>query len=127
MPKEPSPSHRSIGDHGETIAVNYLLSQGYTIIDRNYQIKGGEIDIVAQKGGFHIFIEVRYRYSDTYGHPLDTFSPSKKRTLKRAIMIYISKHKIDSEHIRIDFIGIMPYYKKNGGFFRLWHIKGINL
>ncbi len=55
-----------------------------------------------------VFIEVKYRKNEDYGHPLDTFSMAKRRAMKRTIMLYINKNKIDLELVRIDFIGIMP-------------------
>ena len=61
-----------------------------------------------QKDQIFVFFEVRYRKTELYGHPLDTMNVSKKRTLKRAILIYIAKHKIDPEKVRVDFIGLMP-------------------
>lgn len=55
-----------------------------------------------------IFVEVKFRKNEDYGHPLDTFTIPKRRAMKRTVMIYINKNKIDLEKIRIDFIGIMP-------------------
>ena len=59
-------------------------------------------------GDITVFIEVKYRKNEDYGHPLDTFTLPKRRALKRSIMLYIHKNKIDLEKIRIDFVGIMP-------------------
>ncbi|MBC7503513.1 YraN family protein [Candidatus Gracilibacteria bacterium] len=118
------PSNRSIGDNGEEIAVKYLKSKGYQIIDRNYQIKGGELDIVMGEGELTIFVEVKYRKNEAYGHPLDTFTWAKRRAMKRTIMLYSHKNKIDLEKIRIDFIGIMP--NAIGGH-RVWHVRGVEV
>lgn len=117
-------SHRSIWDRGEDIAVKYLESKNYKIIDRNYQIKWGEIDIIMSDGHFIIFVEVKFRKNEDYGHPLDTFTIPKRRAMKRTIMLYTNKNKIDLEKIRIDFIGIMP---NSLWGHRIWHIKGIDL
>jgi putative endonuclease len=117
------PSRRSIWDKGEDIAVKYLEWHGYRIIDRNYQIKWGEIDIIAEKDGKYLFFEVRFRRDELHGHPLDTFGPTKRRTLKRTVFFYCQKHGIDIESIQIDFIGIM--HKKDGTGYRLWHVRGV--
>lgn len=82
--------------------------KGFALIERNFQIKGGEIDLIMQKDEIFVFFEVRYRRTELYGHPLDTMSVGKKRTLRRAILMYITKHKIDPEKVRVDFIGLMP-------------------
>ena len=119
-----SHSNRSIWDIWEDIAVKYLESKKYTIIDRNYQVKGGEIDIIMWGWGLTIFVEVKYRKNEDYGHPLDTFSVEKKRAMKRTIMLYVAKNKIDLEKVRIDFIGIMP---NNDGGHRVWHVRGVEI
>ena len=47
---------------GESAVCRYLMQQGYTIRKRNYRIRGGEIDIIAQKGEILAFVEVKTRY-----------------------------------------------------------------
>ncbi len=59
-------------------------------------------------GDVTIFVEVKFRKNEDYGHPLDTFTMPKRRAMKRTIILYTNKNKIDLEKIRIDFIGIMP-------------------
>jgi putative endonuclease len=117
-------SHRSIWDTGEDIAVRYLENKGYETIERNYQVKWGEIDIIMRDHRLTVFIEVKYRKNEDYGHPLDTFSQAKRRAMKRTIMLYINKNKIDLELVRIDFIGIMP--NKLWGH-RVWHVRGVEV
>lgn len=119
-----SPSHRSIWDAWEDIAIKYLKSKGYFLIDRNYQVKWGEIDIIMREWNLTIFIEVKYRKNEDYGHPLDTFSMSKRRAMKRTIMLYVNKNKIDLEQVRIDFIGIMPNTLWGH---RVWHVRGVEM
>ena len=118
------PSHRSIWDIGEDIAVKYLENKGYILLERNFQIKGGEIDIIMNDEDFTIFIEVKYRKNEDFWHPLDTFSMTKRRAMKRTIMLYVNKNKIDLEKIRIDFIGIMP---NTLWWHRIWHMRGIEV
>ncbi len=117
-------SNRSIWNHGEDIAVAYLESKWYQIIERNYQVKWGEIDIIMRDHQLTIFIEVKYRKNDAYGHPLDTFSGAKRRAMKRTIMLYVAKNKIDLEEVRIDFIGIMP---NTVWGHRVWHVRGVEI
>jgi putative endonuclease len=118
------PSRRSIWDTWEDIATQYLESKGFEIIARNYQIKWGEIDIIARDGDITVFIEVRYRRDESHGHPLDTFGVMKRRALKRTAYMYIHKNKVDPDMIRIDFIGIMP--RAEWGH-RVWHVRGVGV
>lgn len=110
----------------EGIARRYLEEKGYEIVEMNYTIKWGEIDIIAKKWGLSIFVEVRYRFDESHAHPLDTFTYSKRRVMKRSVLSYLMKHHIAEDQIRIDFIGIMP--RKDGTIgHRLWHIRGVEL
>jgi putative endonuclease len=119
-----TPSRRSIWDQWEDIAVKYLEWKWWKILERNYQIKWWEIDIIASDGDFFVFVEVRYRKNENHGHPLDTFGIMKRRALKRTAFMYIHKNKIDPDMMRIDFIGIMP--NTEGGK-RVWHIRGVEV
>ena len=71
-------SKQLLGASGEEIAVDYLISQGYVVFDRNWRSKSGEIDIVASEK-FNsqdelIFIEVKTRSSRDYGDPIEAIS-----------------------------------------------------
>jgi len=119
-------SRRATGYIGEEIARKYLESKWYSIIEMNYTIHGWEIDIIAKEKDITVFVEVRYRFDGSHAHPLDTFGPMKRKTLKKTILYYISKYHISDNMIRIDFIGLMP--KKDGTVgHRLWHIRGVEL
>ena len=50
--------NKSIGGAGEEAAAKYLRRKGYKILERNYHIRGGELDIIAQKDGYIVFVEV---------------------------------------------------------------------
>ena len=53
-------------------------------------------------------MEVRYRVNEDHGHPLDSFGVMKRRAMRRTLMLYVNKNKINLEQVRVDFIGIMP-------------------
>ena len=119
-------SRRATGYSGEEIARKYLEREGYEIIEMNYTIKWGEIDIIARDGEITVFVEVRYRFDESHAHPLDTFGVTKRRIMKRSVMYYVMKKWLDESMIRIDFIGLMP--KKDGTVgHRLWHVRGIEI
>lgn len=52
---------RGIGNKGEAIAASFLENNGIIILERNYQNRFGEIDIIAREGNVLLFIEVKYR------------------------------------------------------------------
>ena len=72
--------HNEIGKQGEEVAVNYLLKNGYEIIERNYQARKAEIDIIARKGDWLIVVEVKTRSSIDFGNPEDFVDKKKIKT-----------------------------------------------
>ena len=57
------------GKIGEDLAVEYLRSKGYEILERNFLCKQGEIDIIALDKNYLVFIEIKARTSNKYGLP----------------------------------------------------------
>jgi putative endonuclease len=72
---------REIGALGEKIAAEYLTGLGYVIRERNFRSREGEIDIIAEKDDFLVFIEVRTRTSSSYGTPEESVTAQKKERL----------------------------------------------
>lgn len=95
------------GKLGEDIAVEYLKKQGFKIIDRNFRIRGGEIDIVAIDGETLAFIEVKTRSSSEFGTPLEAITPWKLRALIRSAEFYKIKHPRLPEAMRIDAVAVI--------------------
>ena len=106
-PKQKEPTEKqSTGRMGEDIAVKYLGNKGFSILERNYLKKYGEIDIIAQKHDTVHFIEVKSvsceihtenvsRVTDSY-RPEDNIHPQKLKRLSRTIQAYLlSRHPID--------------------------------
>ena len=95
------------GREGENLAEEFLTVRGYEIIQRNYRLSFGEIDIIARDGNTVCFIEVKSRETDQYGHPYEAVTPSKQRTIRRAAQVYLMEHEdMNKYFIRFDVIGI---------------------
>ena len=71
--------NRVVGKLGEDIAARFLSRKGYAVIGRNVKTFVGEIDIVARKGSFIIFIEVKTRGTNSLGPPYLSITKKKKR------------------------------------------------
>ena len=102
---------RAKGAEGEAFVADYLIKNGYTIAARNFFVKGGEIDIVAQKGSLIVFVEVR-SWDKVYwegGSPLETILPHKIKRIKHASLLYIQKHAINLQcyAVRYDVAGLV--------------------
>ena len=96
---------QATGKFGEDFAVDYLISNGYNILDTNWRFGQLEIDIVAQKGDFIIFCEVKTRKNANFGSPENFVTPLKQRNIIRAAHHYISAKNISLE-ARFDIIAI---------------------
>ena len=95
-----------IGNKGERIARNYLRLRLYKILETNYRRKTGEIDIIAKKGGYIIFIEVKYRNNTNKGLPREAVTAFKQRQIKRTAEMYIIENKLSCD-MRFDVIEIL--------------------
>jgi putative endonuclease len=95
------------GRRGESIAEDYLLDQGYRIVKRNFRLgRNGEIDLIAFDGAALVFIEVKYRRSNTYGSPEDAVTAGKRRQLRRIAEGFLAINPQQASEYRFDVIAI---------------------
>ena len=94
------------GNYGESLAVNFLKKQGYKIMERNYRIRGGEIDIVARDGEFLVFVEVKARWSHEYGLPSESITYYKVKALLKTAAFYCVKINWGDKPYRIDMVSV---------------------
>lgn len=95
-----------IGKHGEDVACEYLQENGYKILERNYRIRGGEIDIICKDGDYLVFVEVKTRWSHEYGLPVESITPWKIKHLLKTAQFYLMKIDWGDGPYRLDFISI---------------------
>jgi putative endonuclease len=95
---------QTIGTWGEGIASGYLAERGYNVIARNVRTPYGEIDIIAEKDGFTIFVEVKARTSSSLGPPEISVTPRKQEHMRSAAEYYAAEHELD--HWQIDVIAV---------------------
>lgn len=103
--------HHLLGKNGEDIAVEYLTQKNYKIIERNFHCKSGEIDIIALKDEYLVFVEVKTRSSNKYGVPSEAVTKSKIEHLYKTAKYYVYTRNLQDEFIRFDVIEI--YFKNN--------------
>ena len=80
------------GDKGENIVGRYLAGKGYTLLREKYRSPFGEIDLVAQDGGYTVFIEVKYRRTPRYGMPCEAVDVRKQKNMRQAALHYMAAH-----------------------------------
>ena len=99
-------SNTDIGNKGEDLACQILKKNGYKIIERNYRIRGGEIDIVAKDKDTLVFVEVKTRWSHEYGLPSESMTPWKIRSLLKTARFYVQKINWGDKEYRLDFVSV---------------------
>lgn len=99
---------KEIGAFYEKKAVKFLKKKGYKIIERNYQNKYGELDIICyDKTDTLVICEVKYRSSLLYGTPYDTITNKKIKNICKTTVGYYREHKISFEQLcRFDVVVI---------------------
>lgn len=115
MPKVFTSQTQKTGEIGENLAVRFLMKHGYSVLNRNYTKKWGEIDIVAEKGDILHFIEVKSVSRETLKdinretmddyRPEDNMHPWKLKRLSRTIQTYLLSEKIpDDKDWQVDLL-----------------------
>ena len=96
----------NLGQIGETLAAKYLTKKGYRIIEQNFRIRGGEIDIIAIDGITLVYVEVKTRTGNQFGYPEEAVTPQKIKFLERAAKFYRLKRKNLPDLERIDVLAL---------------------
>ncbi|WP_297955735.1 YraN family protein [uncultured Ruminococcus sp.] len=81
-----------IGKLGEESVCAYLIRRGYKIAARNYRIKGGEIDIIAENGDYMAFVEVKSRKPDSMVSGFEAVNKRKRGLIIKTAADYCCKH-----------------------------------
>jgi putative endonuclease len=110
--------HNELGKKGEQLAVDFLLRQGYAIVERNYRFQKAEVDIIAKKEDTLAIIEVKTRSTSGFGNPQDFVKPKQIQRLVKAVDEYVTVNNLDVE-VRFDIIAIT----KQGNGFNIEHLE----
>ena len=110
--------HNEFGKEGEKIAADFLIENGYRIVQKNYRYLKSEIDIIAQKGDVLAIVEVRARSNDQIIAIADTITPKKIKLLVTGADHYVTSNELDVE-VRFDVITIL----KNKKIFKINHLE----
>ena len=72
-------NRRKEGAYYENLVAEYLKTQGYEILEKNYRCRIGEIDPIAKEGETLVFVEVKYRRDDKMGNPKEAVDRKKQK------------------------------------------------
>jgi putative endonuclease len=105
--KRPGPKQRT-GVIGESLTAEFIEKRGDEILDRNWRIREGEVDLISMSadGIFH-FIEVKTRSSLTFGHPFEAINRDKAHRMQRLALAWLATHGCLGCEYSIDVVAIL--------------------
>ena len=98
---------RKIGAEGEAAAARFLEGQGYSILERNFSTKFGEIDLIAREKNTLVFVEVKTRSSEEFGRPFDAVDQKKRRLIIRGAMKWLHLLGMPDITFRFDVVEVL--------------------
>lgn len=93
-----------LGVWGELAAARYLRARGLRVIDRHYQRKWGEIDLICRDSDTWVFVEVKTRSRQSEPRAIDAVHRSKRQRFFRAASSYLREHRLDHQPVRFDIV-----------------------
>ena len=111
-------ARQTLGAAGEAAAASYLASRGYRILERNARAGGVELDIVAERRGVVVFVEVKTRRSATCGTAEEAVDARKRARIVRGAVAWLSARAGRTRGVRFDVIRCEP---GPGAAFRIAH------
>ena len=100
-------NNRLSGTWGEELALRYLRRRGYTLVERNYRTRYGELDLIVRHHNTLVFVEVKTRRGVGFGDPLEAVTPRKQATIRALAERYLSEREPDLDEVRFDVVGIL--------------------
>ena len=105
--------NRSLGRLGEGFAAELLEMDGYTIVERNFFCRAGEIDLICEKEGEICFVEVKTRRSTNFGTPAEAICREKIGRMRRAALFYLQTRQWEQKEISFQVIEIVIHQIPN--------------
>ena len=102
----PAATTMELGASAEALAIALLEQRGYRIVERNFRVRAGEIDIVARDGDVLVFVEVRSRADAEHGHAAEMIGPRKQRQVARVAAHYLQQRDPVYAQARFDVVAI---------------------
>ncbi len=98
---------RQLGSSKEELAAGYLAKQGVRVIQKNYRVRQGEIDLIGYDGDVLVFVEVKYRSAEEAGLPEEAVTAAKQRQISKVALFYLNQHKLGTDiPCRYDVVAI---------------------
>lgn len=100
------------GELGERIAARWLQRAGWRVLARRFRAGRRDIDLVVERDGLVVFVEVKARSGETFGDPVEAVHRRKQRSLSKSAQTWIVRHGRSGEQYRFDVVGILLREKR---------------
>ena len=110
---------RRLGAAGEAAAERWLRRSGLEIVARGFRARCGEIDLIARDGPLVVFVEVKTRTRDGFGHPAEAVNATKRGRLVRVAALFLARAGWGEKACRFDVIEVVP----EGPRWRVRHLR----
>ncbi len=98
---------RALGASGEAAVARWYERAGYEVLDRNWRVREGEIDLVLRRGTTIVFCEVKTRRSTAFGAPVEAVTFAKQRRLRGLAMRWLDAHGTRAADLRFDVASVL--------------------
>lgn len=99
---------KHLGFAGESLVARYLEEQGFQVIQKNYTTRYGEIDLIAQKDEYLVFVEVKTRKSN-YFQLASVVTPSKQKKIVKSAKLFIMTNQVYDKVCRFDVATVLEH------------------
>lgn len=113
---------RTLGNLGEDAVARWYAARGYDVVDRNWRVREGELDLVLRLGRTIVFCEVKTRRSDAFGTPFDAVTHAKQQRLRTLALRWLAEHgprgpmRFDVAAVRVSGNGPPEIEVRTGAF-----------
>ena len=101
-------ARRVVGRSGEDAAAAWYEAAGYEVLDRNWRVREGELDLVVRGGGAIAFCEVKTRRSDAFGIPAEAVTFRKQQRIRLLAARWLAEHESRGSTLRFDVADVRP-------------------
>jgi putative endonuclease len=98
---------RRLGAAGEDLAAAWYEARGWTVLDRNWRCRAGELDLVLRRGRTTVFCEVKTRSSLAFGSPLEAVTRTKEQRIRRLAAMWLEAATGPAGEVRFDVAAVL--------------------
>jgi len=100
-------ARRALGAAGEERAAAWYEGHGYTVVDRNWRCREGELDLIVRRARELVFVEVKTRRTDRFGTPAEAVTRDKQRRIRAVARRYLAATDARAGSLRFDVVSIL--------------------